>query len=210
MSLAAKRSFPEISLGTLVLAAMLPDILWCVFLLSWIERVGIHPGRGAIHYLDFDYVPFSHSLLMVAIWGVVLAGVFFLRRRSRVGSAILCGVVLSHWILDFVSDRGLPLAPGLDQKFGLELWKSLPGTLAIEGGLWLLAVLLYVRATRARGRAGVYAFWIVVVLLTLAWYNNITGPPPPSARSMGVSSLVFFTLIVAWGFWVNRLRMPGN
>ena len=41
---------------------------------------------------------------------------------------------------------------------------------------------------------------------TLVWYNNITGPPPPSARVAGVTSLIFFSLTVAWAYWINRLR----
>ena len=38
------------------------------------------------------------------------------------------------------------------------------------------------------------------------WYNNITGPPPPSVKVAGISSLIYFSLVVAWAYWMNRLR----
>jgi hypothetical protein len=43
----AKRATPAFSLGTSVLAALLPDLLWPVFMLAGLERVNIVPGRGA-------------------------------------------------------------------------------------------------------------------------------------------------------------------
>ena len=115
--------------------------------------------------------------------------------------------VLSHWLLDFVSHKPeMPLAPGVPGYFGLGLWTSIPATVIVEGGFWLLAIILYARATHPKKRAGVYAFWSVIALLTLAWYNNIAGPPPPNPHTAPVISLVFFSLVVAWAYWVNRLR----
>ena len=46
IGLTAKRVEPKISIGTLVLAAMLADFLWCVFMLAGIEHVQFKPGRG--------------------------------------------------------------------------------------------------------------------------------------------------------------------
>jgi len=45
IGLTAKRVEPKISLGTLVLAAMLADFLWCVFMLAGIEHVQFKPGE---------------------------------------------------------------------------------------------------------------------------------------------------------------------
>lgn len=207
-SFIAKRASPEVSLGTLVLASLLPDCLWVTFLLAGVEHVQIKPGRGAINYLDFEYVPFSHSLLMDAVWGAALGAAYFAYRKNRRGAIALFLLVVSHWLLDFISNRGMPLAPGLAPTLGLELWKSIPATIVVEGGLWLLGLILYVGATSARNRWGIFAFWGVIAFLTLAWRNNIAGPPPPSASAMGISSAVFFVLTVAWAFWMNRVRTP--
>jgi hypothetical protein len=98
------------------------------------------------------------------------------------------------------------LAPGLRQTFGLRLWASVPATLAVEGGFWLAAIVLYIRATRAKTRTGVFAFWVGIAVLTALWYQNITGPPPPDARTAAIGSVAFFSLSVTWAYWVNRLR----
>jgi|ERR1035437_7880853 hypothetical protein len=100
----------------------------------------------------------------------------------------------------------MPIAPNVDTYFGLGLWNSIPATILVEGGLWVAAIVLYVRATRPKSRLGIYAFWSMIILLTLAWYNNIAGQPPPDPSIMGISSLIFFSLIVAWAYWMNRLR----
>ncbi|HWO01891.1 MAG TPA: hypothetical protein VNS63_21745, partial [Blastocatellia bacterium] len=127
------------------------------------------------------------------------------RRRYPRGAWVLFAAVLSHWLLDFVSFKN-PVAPGVHQEFGLGLWYSVPATLIVEGGFWLLAIVVYVRATHPKNRVGIFAFWIVIALLTLAWYNNITGPPPPSTLAAGIFGLIFFSLSVAWAYWMNRLR----
>jgi len=204
---AAKRFEPKISLGTLVLAVMMVDFLWCIFMIKGIERVQFKTGRGTANYLDASNIAMSHSLLMDAIWAALFAAAYFLRRRYSRGAWVVFVAVLSHWLLDFVSHRSdMPLAPGVSRYFGLGLWTSIPATIVVEGGFWLLAIILYVHATRPRGRAGVYAFWSVIALLTLAWYNNIAGPPPPNPRTAPVVSLFFFSLVVAWAYWMNRLR----
>jgi hypothetical protein len=206
--LAGKRVAPQVSLGTLVLAAFAADLLWCCFLIFGLEHVQIRQG---VHTQDalvaFD-IAYSHSLLAGSLWAALLGGAYWLSRREALGAWVIGAAVLSHWLLDFVSHRpDMPLAPGLPQRLGLQLWDSLPATLTVEGGLWLSAVILYARANRAKNRLGAVAFWGGVVVLSLAWVNNIAGPPPPANPvALGRSSLVFFTLVVAWGFWMNRLR----
>jgi membrane-bound metal-dependent hydrolase YbcI (DUF457 family) len=203
----AKRVEPKLSLGTLVLAAMLSDFLWAVFLFAGVEHVQFKPGRGAANYADAYDIAYSHSLLMDVVWGALFAGAYFLRRRYPRGALVIFLAVVSHWLLDFVAHRpDMSLAPGTHSYFGLGLWTSVFATIVVEGGFWLLAIIVYARATRPKNRWGIYAFWSVIALLTLVWYNNITGTPPPSARVAGVSSLIYFSLVVAWAYWMNRVR----
>ena len=203
--LAAKRIAPRISLGTLVVAAMLPDFVWCVLLTAGVEHVYFAPGERLLDSYQGD-VPYSHSLATTAVWGAVLAGVYFLRRGYQREAWVIFAASVSHWLLDFASHPpDMALFPG-GSLFGLGLWKSLPATLAVEGGIWIAALVWYVRGTRAGKRAGIYAFWPVIVLLTLAWINNIAGPAPPNANLMGISSFLFFSLAAAWAYWMNRAR----
>jgi hypothetical protein len=205
--LVAKRITPKISLGSAVMASLLPDLLWCIFLITGLEHVHFKPGRGAANYFDTSDIALSHSLLMDAMWAALFAASYFFLRRYARGAWILFAAVLSHWLLDFASHRpDMPLAPGVQKYFGLGLWTSLPATVLLEGGFWLLAIILYLRSTRTRRGAGPYVFWGMVALLTLAWYNNITGPPPPSPLAAGIASLIFFSLVVAWAYWMEKIR----
>jgi membrane-bound metal-dependent hydrolase YbcI (DUF457 family) len=206
VGLVAKRIEPKVSLGTWMLAVMLADLLIFPFLIAGIEHVSVEPGVS-VNRVVGDGIAYSHSLLMGAIWAALFAAAYYLRRRYRRGAWLLFVAVLSHWLLDVLSHRpDMPLAPGLHSVFGLGLWNSIPATLIVEGGFWLLAIILYVRATRPRNRAGVYAFWAGIALLTLMWYGNITKGMDPDPVKAGIGGLIVFSLMVAWAYWVNRLR----
>jgi membrane-bound metal-dependent hydrolase YbcI (DUF457 family) len=207
VGLTAKRIEPAISAGTLVLASMLVDLLWCILMFAGVEHVQFQPGIGAANYFVASDIEISHSLLMDGLWAALLAAAYFLKRRSPRGAWLIFGVVLSHWLLDWISHRpDMPLIPGLHRYFGLGLWSSIPAAIIIEGGFWVLAVILYARATHPKRRIGAYAYWIAVAVLTLAWYNNLAGRAPVNARTASLTSLLFFSLAVAWAYWMNRLR----
>jgi hypothetical protein len=209
VGLIAKRVEPKLSLGTATLASLLPDLLWCVFLIAGIEHVRfkpgiiVQPGIRALDALEAPDVVYSHSLLMGIVWGALLAALYFVRRYNAAGAAVLFGAVLSHWLLDFISHPpDMPLAPGIATRLGLGLWNSIPLTLIVEGGMWVIAVVLYLRQTQLRSRARAVGFWIIAGLLTLAWVNNISGPPPSDISVIGISSLIFFSLMVAAFYWI--------
>ncbi len=152
----------------------------------------------------------SHSLAMDALWAVLFAALYAWRSRYGAGALMVFAAVVSHWVLDFISHRpDMPLAPGLTRVHGLGLWTSLRWTLAVEGGLWLASLIVYVRLTSAKNRAGAYVFWLVVALLTAAWISNFTVSAPPAAQSPvsgSIVALAFFSLMVAWAFWIDWLR----
>ena len=71
------------------------------------------------------------------------------------------------------------------------------------------SLIVYVRTTGAKNRAGVYLFWLVVALLTASWISNfaLSAPPPTQSPVSGsIVALVFCSLMVAWAFWMNRVR----
>jgi hypothetical protein len=204
VALVGKRIEPKISLGTLVAGAMLPDLLWPVFSMFGIECSTGSPVEAGDNVFN---APISHSLLMVAVWATLFAGGYFLWSRYLSGTLLLFAVVLSHGFLDFISHKHT-LTPASHDYFGLDLWTSLPATIMVEGGFWLLAIIAYVLSTYAKSRAGIYGFWPVIVLLTFIWVTNIrTGPPPPDKV---IGSLIFFLLLVAWAYWMNKVRSPKS
>jgi hypothetical protein len=205
VGMTGKRIEPRISLGTWILATVLADLIVFPLLITGVERFHAVPGV-TVNRMAGD-IPYSHSLLMDTVWAGLFGGAYFLLRRYSRGAWLLFAAVLSHWVLDFVSHRpDMLLAPGTQALFGLGLWNSVPATFAVEGGFWLLAIIIYVRATKPKNRAGTYVFWIGVVLFTLAWYGNITAGMDPNPVRAGISGLIFFTFIVAWAYWINRLR----
>ncbi len=123
--LAAKYVTPKVSLGTLFLAAQFIDLLWPTLLLLGIERVDILHDGSRIPPMEFSYYPISHSLLMVVVWALLFAAIYYSIRRSRVGAIVLGLAVVSHWVLDLIVHYpDLPLYPGDSALMGFELWSS--------------------------------------------------------------------------------------
>jgi hypothetical protein len=206
VALAAKRAVPAVSLGTLFLAAQFLDGLWPLFLLGGVEHVEIAPGDTAFTPLAFVDYPISHSLAMSTVWAVALGAACYLVRRLR-GAAVMIGaLVMSHWVLDWLSHRpDLPLYPGGATRVGLGLWNSVPGTLAVETAMFAAGLGLYLAATSARDRTGVVALWALVVVLLAAYLGAAFGPPPPSVDVIAYSGALGW-LTVGWGYWIDRHR----
>jgi len=205
---AVKRSASNVSLPLLFIAAAFSDILWIVFFTTGIEQVVIQPGLMIANSLNLVYIPFSHSLFMDAVWGGLLAGVYFQIGRDSRGAWILFAAVISHWFLDAAVHRpDMQLAPGIDMRFGLGLWNSRTATFVVEGFLWFGAVILYAGSTRPKVRAVSYAFWTMIVLLTVLWLISLRGDPPPSLKSLAIVNTVFFTIVGLWAYWMDRSRI---
>jgi hypothetical protein len=203
-ALAAKRVAPATSLGTLFAAAQLLDLVWPALVLLGIETVRVDPGNTAFTPLEFVSYPWTHSLLMVLVWGAAFALAYRVRSGAARGAWVVGALVVSHWVLDFVSHRpDLPLAPGAP-KVGLGLWHSVPATVLVEGTLFAAGVYLYATGTRARNRTGRFAFWALVVFLAGIYAANM-GPPPPSARAVGAAGLLMW-LFIPWAIWIDRNR----
>jgi len=211
VALAAKRAAPSVSLGTLFLAAQFADLLWPTLVLAGIEIVEIDPGRTAVTPLDFVSYPYSHSLVALSIWAALAAVAYRVARGLRPAALItVSALVLSHWPLDAVSHGpDVPLTIGGSTKVGLGLWSSIPATMAVEAILLVAGVLLYSRQTTPRDRVGSIGFYALVGFLAVASAANVLGPPPPSAAAVAWAAQGMW-LIVAWGYWVERHRVPRS
>ena len=145
-----KKDAPKVSLGTLIMAAQFVDLLWPIFLLLGVEHVRINPGDTAYTPLDFYDYPVSHSLLTGIGWAIVFGLVYYAVRRSARNAWILGACVISHWLLDLIVHRpDLPIVPGLKTYVGLGLWNSIPATIIVEGLLFVIGIVLYLRSTVA-------------------------------------------------------------
>lgn len=205
VGLASKRLAPRVSLGVLMAAPVLLDLLWPVFLLLGWEQVRIDPGNTAFTPLDFVRYPITHSLLGACIWGLLFALLFGAATRYLRGAVVVGFGVVSHWFLDFIAHRpDLPLYPG-GVKVGLGLWNSVPATVAVEVALYVAGAWLYLATTRAKDRVGTYSLWAFLVFGVLVYVANMTSPPPPNAHAVAVMAFALWLLPI-WAWWFDRHR----
>lgn len=210
VGLAAKRLAPDVSLGTLFVAAQLADLVWPTLVLAGIESFSIRPGITAVTPLDFTRYPYSHSLVGMAAWGLGLGVVHFTIKRRALAALVLFMVVLTHWLLDFVSHRpDLPLTLTGAERFGLGLWHSRIATLAVEGLFFAACLWIYVRATRPADAAGRWWLVALVAFLVVVYLASIFGPPPPSVAAVAWTAQAM-GLLVAWGYWIDRHRTASR
>ena len=206
LGLAAKRAAPRVSLALLLAAAQLADILWPLFLALGLEQVRIDPGNTALTPLDFVSYPYSHSLVLLAFWGVALAALSRPFARGRHVFAVIVGLVVSHWVLDFVTHRpDMPLYPG-GAKFGLGLWNSIPATIAIEVPMFVAGLWIYTSVTHPRDRIGKWAFSALIVTVLLIYAANIFSPPPPSVTAITIAGVIGGALFTVWSWWADSHR----
>jgi FtsH-binding integral membrane protein len=207
VGLGAKKYAPRVSLGTLLMATGFLDLLFAPLVLLGIEHVRVKPGITAVNPFDFYDYPYSHSLAGALVCAALFALVYFWFRQSRKGALVLGGVVFSHWVLDLISHRqDMPLAPGVNAYFGWGLWNSFYGSLAVELGLFILGLWLYLKTSRAKDKIGLFAFWGLMVLLVAIGIAGYYGPPPTDPRAIGYMGLAAW-LFVIWGYWIDRHRV---
>jgi hypothetical protein len=206
LGLAAKRATPQVSLAVLFAAAQLADILWPIFVAIGLEQVRIDPGNTAFTPLDFVSYPYSHSLLLLVVWGLAMALVYRPFARGRRALAVIGALVVSHWVLDVIVHRpDMPLYPG-GPKFGLGLWNSIPGTLAVEVPMFLAGLWIYTRVTHPRDKVGRWAFAALVVVVMLIYVANIVGGPPPSVKALWIVAMIGGAVLTLWSWWADRHR----
>lgn len=204
---AAKRVVPRVSLAVLFFAVLFADVLWPVLVLLGFEELRIDPGNTAFTPLEFVSYPWSHSLLMLVLWGVAVGAAYrgvFGGRRTFVALAAL---VVSHWALDWLTHApDMPLYPG-GPKYGLVLWNSVGGTMAVElllyaGGLWV-----YAATTRARDRIGRWAFLSLAATLGLIYLgDSMAAAAPPSITAICIVALAASVVFPLWAWWADRHR----
>ena len=206
LGLAAKRVAPSLSLATLFVAAQLADLLWPFLLAAGVEEVQITADASPFLRPVFVSYPYSHSLMFLVIWGAIFGLLW--RARSHVVQAlpVLLLLVVSHWVLDFVTHRpDMPLYPGSD-RYGLGLWNSPSLTLAVEIPLYIGGLAVYASTTRARDRIGVWAFWSFAAFLPVVYVASLAGPPPQSIPAVYTSAIVGGILLLAWSWWADTHR----
>jgi hypothetical protein len=204
---AAKRVVPRVSLAVLLVAALFADMLWPVLVLIGVESVRIVPGATRFTPLEFVSYPWSHSLLMLVGWGALLGGAY----RGIVGGrrtfVVVAALVVSHWVLDWITHApDMPLYPG-GPTYGLALWNSVPATIAVELLLFAAGLHLYMRATQPSDSIGRWGFiTLAVTLIVIYAVDALSRTPPPSVMAMCLVALAASIVFPLWAWWADRHR----
>lgn len=191
------------SLAIMFIAVQFLDLLWPIFVLTGIESFEIEVGYTALTPLNFTNYPYSHSLLMTILWAALFAVVYYLFTKQKKGSLLLGALVISHWILDFITHApDLPLTPFGDLKVGLGLWNMPTVAIIVETALFFVGVYIYVRVVKPKRKI---AFWSLIVFFLLVHFMNIFGPPPPSTDAVAWSAVLMWIMVI-WAWWIERKK----
>src|SRR3977135_604850 len=184
LGFAAKRVAPRTSLGTLFVAPTLADLLWPVFLLLGWEHAHVVPGPNPFLTPWLADYPYSHSLFALIVWGAVFGYLYKVRRGDRRAAVVIGLLVVSHWVLDFVTHRpDIQLYPG-GAKLGLGLWSSPGATVIVETVMLIAGGAIYLRATRARDAIGRWGLLGLVVVLAASYYSTLFTAAPTDSRAL--------------------------
>src|SRR3989454_9914641 len=123
--------------------------------------------------------------------------------RGAVAVALL---VVSHWVLDFVTHvPDMPLYPG-SPRVGLGLWNSVAGTVIVEGLMFAAGTWIYLRETRARDTAGRYGLGALLALLVVSYVGSLFTGPPPTLRALQIGGRGFGGWFGFFAAWADRHR----
>jgi hypothetical protein len=183
VALGASRAEPQMNVGLLVFAAFLADFLLGIFAAFGLERAHVPADFATRHYLTFTF-PYSHGMVSLLVWGVLLGAMLcWLDRRNRKQAFIVvAALVFSHFVLDgLVHAPELPLLGENSPKIGLALWNHMPLELTLETLMAIAGLAVYWKLSGGSNvsRWGMAVF--VLLLTALTWTQLLaTQAPNPS------------------------------
>lgn len=190
-------------LATTFLAAQLVDWGFFGLALAGVEKMQVDPAATAMVPLDFYHMPYTHSLAGTGIWAVAFALIVMLWSRNAVGGILAGLVVMSHWVLDWVTHRPDLTMAGGEATYGLGLWNYPAIAIPLELAITLAAFIFYMR--RSRGPIGPPLILLTVLLVFQA--INWFGPAPTEAGPfLYIQSLFAFAVLTGIAAWVGENR----
>lgn len=206
VAMGLKKVAPKTSLAALVFATSFIDLLWPVLLLFGIEKVAIEEGITKVTPLNFYYYPFSHSLVAVCFWSILIGALYFYLTKYRDGAFVVAFTVFSHWLLDLIVHRpDLPLGLNGNKFFGFGLWNSLVITMILEIGIFLFGFYLYNKNTVSLDRSGKYLLYGLTLFLIIIYLANIFSPTPPSVEMIAYAGNSLW-IFVLWSYFIDKNR----
>jgi hypothetical protein len=193
----------KIPLWQLFLAVQFIDIIWATFILMGIEKVRIVPGITAASPLDLYFMPYTHSLIAVIGWAVLVGVIYrqFGSVKTNAAAFLIALVVFSHWAQDLLVHRPDLAIIGEDHKVGFGIWHYPILTLILELGLLWASLAWYATSFTAlttKQRAVLIGIGLIFSLIQVA---NQYGPVPENDKILASSALaafIFFAIFIGW------------
>lgn len=199
-------------LGTLFVAAQLVDFAFFGFVLIGVEHMRIVPGLTAMNPMDLYHMPYTHSLLGSAAWGIGFGLLVLALTKSR-GAALIAGlVVLSHWLFDLLVHRPDLTLAGAPPKLGFGLWNLPAVAMTLELALIAGALIYYALRTRPVDRTGKVSLALLVLMLFAVQAIDWFGPPPAEATAaLPLTALLAYSLaaLAAWSAHGHRRKVAA-
>ncbi|MEL7445701.1 MAG: hypothetical protein AAGK02_07790 [Pseudomonadota bacterium] len=194
-------------LGTLFVAAQLVD--WGFFTLAMfgIEKMRIDPSATVMVPFDLYHMPYTHSLLGTAIWASVFGLIVLIWQRNAFGAMLAGLVVLSHWVLDWLTHRPDLTIGGGPDVYGLGLWNYPAIAIPLELLITIGAFAFYIKRTRGPIGPPLILMGLLLVLQAINWF----APHPQSAGFILYAQALFaFGVLTGFAVWVgeNRWHRP--
>ena len=190
-------------LGTLFIAAQLVDWAFFLLVLGGVEHMRVTPGITQMNPLDLYHMPITHSLLGTALFAVGFALVIVLARRNAVAATWAAIVVLSHWLLDWISHQPDLTIAGSGEKYGLGLWNYPAAAIAVELALVGGAFWWWMKRTKGPVIPPLVLLAVMLLFQAINWF----GPEPAAIDlAMIVTALFAFGLLTAIAYWVGSTR----
>lgn len=185
-------------LATLFVAAQLADWAFFALVLVGVERLRVEPGATAMVPLDLYHMPYTHSLLGMGAWALVCALVVGLWQRGAFAGLLAGVVVLSHWVLDWVTHRPDLTFDGSPPYYGLGLWNSPMLAMPLELLLVLTAFSYYVRRTRGPLGPPAVLLGAMLVLQAVNWFAPHPAEAGPLLILQALGAFAALTVMAAW------------
>lgn len=209
IALAVKATEPRSSLGMLFVAAQAADIAMSLLLLFGVGQVSVSPGGRGPTAVSLSGIAISHGLPATLLAAV--AGWWITRRYAHLFGVpgnrfpVLVAVVLmSHWVLDVLADREVPLLSG---TIGLGLAGAAATEFWVETGVLLAGACWYWRGTgHRRVRSVIGRFAMPSFVAGLIAFQAVTsfGTPPAGQMLFAVANLAAYQVLAILAGHVDR------
>jgi hypothetical protein len=198
------------SLPVLFIGAQLVDWAFFGLLLTGAEKMRVSPGISVMNPMDLYHMPYTHSLIGSAVFGLLFAALIWMVSRNRTAALIGFGVVVSHWLLDLLVHVPDLTITGQPPKLGLGLWNHPMIEMPLEIAITMGALWLYARATGGLRLSIAVLAGILLILQAINWFGPVATVVDANTTWLAWFAYGLATLAAWWAAKPVSARPSGT